>query len=250
MSHSAEIKLVKYFITGIMLFVLFVPVISQEVNVPNRYKQDEYAIHFGFCLGLNMMNFKVTPDLSSYRKDSLMPSVTNPSPGFNIQIISNYRLGEYLDLRFLPGIAFGQRTLDYYNNKGLLVNSKHQLESNYLEFPLLLKYKAKRKTNIRPYVVTGLNCRYDLAHNYNEDQQVYLDLKRFGYYYEVGSGIDFYLEFFKLSVELKFSYGFNDILKRRSNIPNDDGSGINPHSFQNAIQRLGSTLTMLSFHFE
>ena len=232
----------KYFWASLLLLVLFAPVMSQDVYVPNRYKQDEYAIHFGFCLGLNVMNFKVTPNIASAQNDSMVANVSTATPGFNIQIISNYRLGEYFDLRFLPGIAFGQRSLDFYKNN-TLVNSDHRLESNFLEFPLLLKYKAKRKVNMRPYVITGVNCRVDLAHNYNEDQKIYLQLKRFDYYLEAGSGIDFYLEFFKLSVELKFSYGFNNMLNPRT-------PPLGKDSYQNSIARIGSTLTMLSFHFE
>ena len=211
---------------------------AQDVIVPNRYKQDDFAIHFGFCLGMNMMNFKVTPNT----KDTMLANVSQPNPGFNIQIISNYRLGEYLDLRFLPGISFGERDVNYYNTNNQLVYSSNKLESNFLEFPLLLKYKSKRMTNIRPYVVTGGNFRIDLAHNYNEDLGEYLQLKRYDIYYEIGGGIDFYLEYFKLSVELKYSYGFLNMINRISN-SRDPG-------YQNAIQQLRSVLTILSFHFE
>lgn len=236
---------IKFCVSAILLLALLVPVIAQNVYVPNRYKQDEYAIHFGFCLGLNFMDFSTTPAYSNAQNDTLIADVSTPSPGFHIQIISNYRLGDYFDLRFLPGIAFGQRNLNFYDRRtNVLVSNKNQLESNFLEFPLLLKYKAKRLNNIRPYLISGANCRYDLAHNFNEDRQIYIGLKRLDLYYEIGTGIDFYLEFFKLSVELKFSYGLNNMLSRKDNI-----SG-NNEKYQNAIQRLSSTMTLLSFHFE
>ncbi len=38
-----------------------------------------------------------------------------------------------------------------------------RVESSFLEFPLLLKYKGDRLNNVRPYVIGGLNYRYDLA---------------------------------------------------------------------------------------
>ena len=38
-----------------------------------------------------------------------------------------------------------------------------RLQSSFLEFPLLVKLKGDRLNNVRPYVIGGLNYRYDLA---------------------------------------------------------------------------------------
>jgi hypothetical protein len=56
--------------------------------------------------------------------------------------------------------------------------------------------------------------------------------------YEVGVGVDFYLEYFKLSPELKYSFGMRDLLVR-------DGS-----MYTSAIDRLTSRLFYLSLTFE
>lgn len=213
---------------------------AQRAKVLNYSTHDDRAIHFGFCLGLNSMDFIVHNSFSSFQKDSLLADVSKPVPGFHIQIISNYRLGEYFDLRFLPGISFGQRDFKFFRNN-ILVNEKHQLESNFLEFPILLKYKAKRLNNFRPYVVTGPNLRVDLAKTFSEDDEIYMDLKRFDLYHEIGVGFDFYLPYFKLGLELKYSYGFFNMLERRST---------NHPEYQNAIDKLNSSIFMVSFHFE
>jgi hypothetical protein len=186
------------------------------------------------------MDFIIRNSFSSFQKDSLLSDISKSNPGFHIQIISNYRLGEYFDLRFLPGISFGQRDFYFFKNNEM-VNEKHKLESNFLEFPFLLKYKAKRLNNIRPYVVTGPNFRVDLAKTFSEDDEVFMDLKRFDIYHEVGAGIDFYLPYFKLGIELKYSYGFFNMLERRTTTRPE---------FQNAIDKLNSSIFMLSFHFE
>jgi hypothetical protein len=183
---------------------------QRPLNEPNH---DDRPIHFGFCLGLNVMDFVVRPSQDS---SSMIADVSKPSPGFHIQVVSNYRLGEYFDLRFLPGVAFGQRNLNFFNKDGQLVSDKHQLESNFLEFPLLLKYKSKRLNNFRPYVITGANVRYDLAKTFSEDDEVYIDLKNFDIYYEAGTGIDLYLNYFKMSIEIKVSYGFLNVINHRS----------------------------------
>lgn len=213
---------------------------AQKAKVLNEPTHDDRPIHFGFCLGLNTMNFVVKTNYQSFASDSLIADVSKPSTGFHIQIVSNYRLGEYFDLRFLPGISFGQRNVNFYKNNQL-VNSNHKLESNFLEFPLLIKYKSKRLNNFRPYLITGGNFRVDLAKTFSEDNEVFLDLKTYDVYYEAGAGIDFYLPYFKFSTELKVSYGLLNMLKRRT---------ASQAQYQNSIESLNSTLMMLSFHFE
>lgn len=236
-----KFKGLKKLLLIVSLGILLISVNAQKKGILNEPTHDDRPIHFGFCLGLNVMDFITHNSPLSAQTDSMVADVSAPTPGFHIQIITNYRLSEYLDLRFLPGISFGQRNINFFKNNQL-VSDKHKLESNYLEFPLLLKYKSKRINNFRPYMVTGVNCRVDLAKTYSEDDGVYLDLKLLDLFYEIGAGIDFYLPYFKFSTELKFSYGFLNDLKRRNNpsMP----------QFQNAIEKLNSTLVMLSFHFE
>lgn len=225
----------------IFLFsIVLTSVFGQRPKVYNEPTHDDRPIHFGFTLGLNVMNFVVHTNYIGYQQDSLTADVSQPIPGFHIQIITNYRLTDNLDLRFLPGISFGQRNIIFYK-KDKIENDAQRIESNYLEFPFLIKYKARRLNNFRPYVITGANLRVDLAKTFSEDDGVFLDLNLLNFFYEVGAGIDFYLPYFKFSTELKFSYGFNNALNRRST---------SQPKYQNSIERLNSTMLLLSFHFE
>ena len=227
-------------ILAIALFLqIILSVTGQEISVPNRYELDEHPFHFGFCLGLNMMDFIIKP-----KSDTLVADVSAPNIGFHIQIVTNLRLGEYFDLRFLPGIAFNQRNLNFFKKDKTLDGASQQIESNFLEFPLLLKYKAKRLKNVRPYVITGANCRVDLAKSFNQVQGIYIALKRVDLYYEAGTGVDFYLPYFKLSTEIKYSLGFRNILNHRT-----ADSAANER-FENSIDKLKSSVLMLSFCFE
>lgn len=213
---------------------------AQKPKVLNYTTQDDKAITFGFCVGFNTMDFVIKNSPSAIYSDSLRADISKDTPGFHIQIISNYRLNEYFTLRFLPGISFGQRDFNFFKNNEV-VDQKHKLESNYLEFPILLKYKAKRLNNFRPYLVTGPNLRVDLAKTFSEEDEVYMDLKRFDLYHELGVGFDFYLPYFKLGVELKYSYGFFNMIEKR----------VTSHpEFQNSIAKLNSSIFLLSFHFE
>jgi len=224
-----------------VLFQIFTYLQGQQKVPLNEPNHDDRPIHFGFCLGLNTMNFVVHTNYQGYLIKGYIASVSAPTPGFHIQVVSNYRLGEYFDFRFLPGVSFGQRTLNFFKADTIIKYGDQKLESNFLEFPFLIKYKSKRLNNFRPYIITGLNFRYDLAKTLSEDDYIFIALKKFDVYYEAGAGIDCYMPFFKMSIELKFSLGFLNVLRPRSN---------SHQEFQNSIDRLNSSMTMISFHFE
>jgi hypothetical protein len=204
---------------------------------------EKKTVHFGFSLGFNAMDFNITPSLANLRADSLYPEVSILNPGINIQIVSGYRPSEYLEIRFLPGVSFGQRNIRYYKEK-VIYNQQQRLESSFLEFPLLLKYKGDRLNNVRPFLIGGLNYRYDLAgkKEFDDEKPVYIRIKRPDLYYEMGAGLDFYLTYFKLSVELKMSNGLGNIIA--------DEAASNHEQFRNAIEKMKSQIWVLAFHFE
>ncbi len=244
-----------YLLFAGLLFLVHANAFSQKQKPKNDSWYDEKRIHFGFSIGLNMMDYNIdpskrslsAPDSSKY----LLPEVSILNPGINIQIVTNLHIANYFDLRFLPGVSFGQRNIRFYeiqkSNDSLLGNYKEgeqqRIESSYLEFPFLLKYKGARLNNVRPYVIGGINFRYDLAgkKELDDEKKIWLRVKRPDLYYEAGAGMDFYLRYFKLSVELKMSNGIRDVL-----VHNPER---NPE-FVNAIDRMRSQIWILAFHFE
>ncbi len=234
MKRSVLILLVS--LLGLSLF-------AQKQKVKYYQKVDTKTIHFGFTLGLNTMDFYVANKNVPENTDTLFANVNGLLPGFNVSMVTNLRLMKYLDLRFLPGLSFGQRDIYYYKPGGILYG-KQKVESAFIEFPLLLKYKAKRINNFRPYLIAGVNYRMDMAarRKYNPEKGIYLRLHQSDLYHEEGFGIDFYLPYFKFSAELKVSTGFRNILVT-------DPATEHPE-YVNALQRLRSQIWVLSFHFE
>ncbi len=232
-----------YIILSLFFLLIHLSLYGQRQKPKNESWYDEKPLHFGFSLGFNTMDFNITPSQAYLDSTSLYPEVSILNPGINIQIVTNFRPAKYFDIRFLPGVSFGQRVIRYYKN-GVLYNDQQRLESSFLEFPVLLKYKGDRLNNVRPYVIGGLNYRYDLAgkKEYDDERPVYIRLKRPDLYYEMGAGLDFYLTYFKLSVELKMSTGFRDIIVR-------DGNSKQPE-FMNSIEKMKSQIWILAFHFE
>jgi hypothetical protein len=229
----------------ILLFLLALQVTGQVKRVQNDPGYDYKWIHFGFMVGLNTMDF-------GFKRPALGPDtllfadVSKPNPGFQVSIVSDLRLGDHFSLRFLPGITFGSRSLYFYDVSGDTVNliSKQSLESNYLDFPLMLKYKSKRVNNYRPYIIGGVNMRYDMAarKDYDEDGP-WVRLTPMDFFAEIGFGIDFFLQYFKFSPELKVSVGFRDVLVH-------DPAGGQNNWYVNSINGLNSYLVMLCFYFE
>ena len=220
-------NLKKYLLLA-LLVLEFGTVTRAEGNLPYV---DQKIIHFGFLLGVNAMDFNVTPHDSA--------RVSTLKPGFTVGIISDLRLNRYLNLRFTPTLYFGERKLSYLGNDSV------EISSIPICFPIYLKYSAERKGNYRPYVICGAGVSFDLATSANSDNPV--TLKPLDVYTEFGVGCDIYFSFFKLAPELKYSIGFGNIL-----VPGKDRVGLSPANqrFSNALSRLTSKMITLSFNFE
>ena len=180
------------------------------LNLPNY---DRKPVHFGFLLGINSMDFKITP--RAIQADTLFILKSQDQKGFNLGIVSNFRLGRNTDLRFLPTLSFAERDINYtIEIDGELEEIKKDIESTFIEFPVNFKFKSNRYNNGRAYVLTGLKYNIDLASqkDIDDEGQELIKLKKSDLMYEVGFGIDFYLEYFKFSPELKATFGLVDML--------------------------------------
>jgi hypothetical protein len=223
---------------------------AQKPKVKNDPTHDDKPIHFGFSLGLNMMDYRI--ENSQYAVDNrVYVGMHELIPGINIHAIANLRLADNFDLRVLPGISFGERYIFFKSLSGsdtIYPFPNYKAESSYLELPILLKYKSKRLNNFRPYLIGGGNFRYDLAikREYDIKEQL-LMINPFNIYGEVGMGIDFYLTYFKFATEIKYSFGLSNILVR------SDRHGQLPEEFArytDYIDKLTSHIVIISFHFE
>lgn len=234
-----------------MLILLFsVPSFAQKKKELHDQSYDKKWFHLGFTLGVNHMNYRIFPDstlLFTGLSDSVYNVESDGSLGIDLGIISELRLGNYFALRFLPGLLFGQRDLVYQMRKSgsprfepTLKEYRMKVSSIYIDAPILLKIKAKRINNYRPYLIGGVAFRYDLdtkrIGNDNDDYTINqhpLDL-----FYEFGFGVDFFMVYFKLSTEFKFSFGTKDILYHENT------------EYCSVMDALKSRMFILSFHFE
>ena len=201
----------------LILIILLLPSIAfaQKPKPLNLPKYDKVKLHFGMALGVNQMRANIKHANNFYSLDSIYSVECKPQMGFNINIVSNLNINEYFSIRFLPGLNFGQRNMEYV----LYGNSEFQskvmeVESTYLDFPLLFQLKAARLNNFRMYLIGGLSYKVDLSSQKKiaEEDKPRIRLRPNVYSYEVGVGSDFFLEYFKFAIEARMVFGINNAI--------------------------------------
>ena len=182
---------------------------------------DKQRVHWGYFLGFNSYGFKF-----DYVADPGTDIVVKQTTGFNVGLVGNLRLFEYLDLRFEPGLYYTQRNLTYPGMEDQS-DALREVKSTYIHFPLLLKFSAKRVGNVRPYLLGGFSRAINLSSSFNsqEDNSTgTFRMQKWTNNYELGFGIDLYLEYFKFSPSIRGVFGLNDEMIRDAD-PNSPWTG-------------------------
>jgi len=189
---------------------------AQKITPLNLQNYDREKLHFGFSLGVNKAYFVLYPADEATKPDSILSVEGIPDWGFNLGIVSDLRLHDYATLRFLPALAFQDRTIEYRIRPTAKPDSsyivKKKVESTLLDFPLNLKIRSERLNNISAYLLVGGKFSIDLASQAKTKNPDLVKLNGKDWNFETGFGLDFYLEYFKLSTEIKFCAGFQDRL--------------------------------------
>ena len=127
-----------------------------------------------------------------------------------------------------------------FNNDTYSIVTIKKIESTLLDFPIHVKYKSNRYNNVRTYLICCLKYSLDIASqdNVNDEGQKIVKLKKNDLLTEIGFGLDFYLEYFKFSPQIKLSYGLLNLLSKDSTI------------YTKTINNLTTNGWMISFTFE
>ncbi len=214
---------------------------AQFAKPQNLPGYDNKIVHWGFTFGIDKFDFfmeKSTSFAFADTANNLYGIVHKWMPGGHLGPIVELRLDRYFKLRFLVTLTFQQRDLLYYFNHGKDVLDI-AIPSTFIQTPVLLKFNGARRGNVRPYVIAGMAPTFDIAskkHLSPDRPHVYLN--RFDMCAEVGTGISWFLPYFKLATELKFGRGFFNVLQ-------PDGT-----LYTKYINALYSYYVMFSFHFE
>lgn len=201
-----------------------------------KYTKKPY--HFGITLGYNISDFKVQHSDLFLNHDSVLVAESSTGPGFNLGIVSNLRIGKHWDLRFVPSLVFAEKRLEYEMIQGMAAD--RTIESIFMEFPLLVKFKSDPVGDFRMYVLAGAKYTYDMASNAkarNAEDQV--KIGRHDVSAEMGFGMEFYFPYFIFSPEVKISHGLYNV------------HSVDPGlQLSNVIGNLLSRALTFSIHFE
>lgn len=218
----------------------------------SNYTGDDKIIHFGFLLGMNTMDFGITPSLQSIDGKVYQVDVSRLKPGFSVGIISDMQLNRYFNLRFTPTLHFGERELSYSYSYSYIENDSVKgggsvsVGSAPLCLPLYLKYSAERYGDFRPYLIGGGGVGLDLGRD--KEKPVYL--KPLDVYLEFGVGCDIYFSFFKLAPELKFAIGGNNLFVPLEEREEVGTLSVDDRKYSLALKKLTSKVITLTFNFE
>lgn len=214
-------------------------VYSQNYSPLNLPNYDLKAVHFGFLLGINNLDFKIKQNPN--KDESIFVLRSQDQKGFNMGVVTNFRLNRNLDLRLTPTLSLAERKIMYQIEENNVINEeKKTIESTFIEMPVNFKYKSERYHNSRVYILSGLKYSLDLAslRKINDEGLELVKLKQNDLSYEIGLGIDFYLEFFKFSTEIKGTFGLLNLLNKDDSI------------YSNSLESLKSRGFTITFSFE
>ncbi|MDY8138816.1 porin family protein [Aquimarina sp. 2201CG5-10] len=214
-------------------------------RVQNLQNFDKPRLSWGYILGFNSydFNFDYAPvDANgNFETDIIVKS----SLGFNVGLLGNMRINEYLDLRLEPMVTFSQRNLTFVGSDFTTSSeSLREVKSTYIHIPLLLKISTKRLNNFKPFVVGGISTSINLSSNEDnpdDNSAGEFRMKTNTNYYEIGFGIDFYLQYFKFTPSIRGIFAMSDELVR-DNDPNSP--------YTSTIDKMSTRGIFINFTFQ
>ncbi|NND63065.1 MAG: PorT family protein [Flavobacteriaceae bacterium] len=183
-------------------------------RLANLENFDKRFLSWGYFLGFNSYDFKF--DYVNQFTDQNTDILVETQAGFNVGLIGDMRVNQYVNLRLEPGLYFTQRNLDFPN----LVEPndvRREVKSTYIHVPLLLKLSTKRLNNIKPFIVAGVSRSINLSSNEKnpeDNNEGQFRTTSGTNYFELGFGIDFYLFYFKFTPSIRGVFATSDELVR------------------------------------
>jgi hypothetical protein len=230
-----------FLLTGISLFAQV-----YRFGVPNLEYYDKRRFHYGFSLGIDIVDVNLKTRTNYVHPESISPTnellqiYSKATPAFHVGIIVNMRMGEYFDLRFIPSFSIAHDINLYYKFKEKLLDPNprmsedwndlilRKIECHYIYFPLLVKFKSSRMHNVRIYALGGAQVGVNMMSAKNNKipkldpkgagAEIIPIIKPYDVQVKGGFGFDFYTTYFKVTTEFKVAFGVINMLENDKNI--------------------------------
>jgi len=270
---------------SIIIFILFFLFSSNLIaqvfrfGVPNLEAYDKKLFHFGFSLGVDIVDINLKTRSNYEYPENISPGYeileiySKATPAFNVGIVTNLRLGNYFDLRFIPGFSIAHDIDLYYKiakevldpnpkkNGEMTDLVQRKIECHYINFPIFIKFKSSRMHNVRIYVIGGVQFSVNMMSAKNNKipafdhegagAEIIPIIKPYDIQVKGGFGLDFYTTYFKFSTEFKVSYGVIDMMQNENGIKDKDHiQNYLTSPIVRGIRSLKSKTFTISFIFE
>ena len=202
------------------------------------FEQKPY--YFGITLGYNSSDFKVFHSRNFILNDSIFTAQPLAGPGFNLGIVSNLKIGQYFDFRFLPTLSFAERNLGFASSRENRPPYSRKVESVFVELPFHIRYKSAPHNDMRMFVVAGIKYAFDVASDSRARQaDTQIKIAPTDFSFEYGAGVQLFFPYFIFSPEIKISHGINNVLIFNGDLEES-----------NVIEKVLSSGITFSLHFE
>ena len=235
-----------FLIVFIAISSLFSETYGQDYKLENLKTEDKKRLRFGYYIGLNSVGAKVTylasalptpPDEFPFRL------LVKPKPSFDVGLLADVRINEFVNIRFPPGVAFVERELTFHF-KDKTSADPSIIKSKYVRFPLGIKLTTRRIRNTRPFLMGSMSYNINITseeNNPNDNASGTFRMKRNMYAWEFAIGTDIYFPYFKFTPSIHGLFALNNEI-----VPDED-----PNSrFTEHIASMKSRGIFLRFTFE
>jgi len=234
--HGRQISLT----AALLLLVVFCVEAQSSKGNYNFMDFQQKPYYFGITLGLNRSDYRIFKSNAFILNDSFASVESVTGPGFNLGIVSNLRLGNYFDLRFLPTLSFAERNLKYTLPGDSDMFLERTIESVFVELPFHVRYKSAPFHDMRLFVIAGVKYSFDVASDSRTRQaETLVKIAPTDFQFEYGAGVQIFFPYFIFSPEIKVSNGMNNVLL------------FNPELQQSTVlEKVLSRTFTISLHFE
>lgn len=183
-------------------------------RLANLENFDKKFWSWGYYLGFNSYDFKI--DYIDAYPDENAEIQIEKQVGFNVGLIGDMRVNDYINLRLEPGLYFTQRNLTFPGFEEP-IDALREVKSTYIHLPLLVKLSTKRLNNFKPFIIGGVSTSFNLSSNEDNPEDngdgKFRSIKNTNSL-ELGFGIDFYLFYFKFTPSIRGVFSLEDELVR------------------------------------
>lgn len=223
-----------------LIAVLAILSFTTNAQIKGTYNYLDFAAkpyYFGITLAYNTSSYQPFQSSQFFTSDSIRGVEGLYGQGFNLGIVTNLKIGQHFDFRFLPTLSFADRTLQYATTSTLV---DKRVEAVFFEMPFHVRYKSEPYQDLRVFVIGGVKYSFDVASESRARQDANLiKISPTDFAVEFGAGVQFFFPYFIFSPEIKFSQGISN------------GSIYNPNlEFSSVLDKVLSRTFTISFHFE